>query len=262
VMDPTYSSRFLVGTAAWTIPAAAKTLFGQEGSHLERYADALQSVEINTSFYRDHQANTYARWARSVPADFRFSVKLSRRFTHDLALKVSEDELAKNLPSILSLGDKLGVILMQLPPKLSFQNATARDFFKSLRKNYDGDAVIEPRHRSWSSDEALSLLKEFSIGKVRADPEPCASDWRFQQETSKALYIRWHGTPDIYESRYSKTALETLACELEAVAHRFASIWIIFDNTTFGWATVNALEFQEIIRSKRKTAVEFQGGAP
>lgn len=259
--DPIYSPGFLIGTAAWSIPAPAKPLFGDVGSHLERYARVLKGVEINTSFYRDHKAQTYERWARSVPADFRFTVKLSQVFTHDLALDVEEAELAENLSAILNLGEKLGVILIQLPPKLVFHTKTVRSFFEKFRRSYIGGAVIEPRHISWSSDDALALLKEFHIGKVRADPEPCASDWRFQLETSKVLYVRWHGSPVIYESRYEKADLDALSVELSGVAHHFESIWVVFDNTTFGWATVNALEFQEIIRSKNKTAMELQGGA-
>lgn len=237
---------YFVGTAAWTVPALVRSSFPEEGSHLERYAQVFRGVEINTSFYRDHQAKTYERWAKSVPGAFLFAVKLSQVFTHDEALAVSEDVLAANLAAIKSLGEKLGVILIQLPPKLAFHGPTVKTFFQHFRRHYSGPAVIEPRHKTWSSEEALEVLKEYEIGKVRADPEPCPTDWRFQ-ETSKHLYVRWHGTPEIYKSRYEKKDLETLAIELQGLQHRYESIWVIFDNTTFGFATVNAIEFEEIL---------------
>ena len=62
-----------VATAGWSIPARYKQLFTSDGSHLEKYAERLHAVEINSSFYRHHKMNTYRRWAESVPAHFRFA---------------------------------------------------------------------------------------------------------------------------------------------------------------------------------------------
>ena len=76
-----------IGTAGWGIPRAQAAAFPGEGSHLERYARVLSCAEIDTSFYRPHRVGTYARWAASTPADFRFAVKLPRAITHAAALR-------------------------------------------------------------------------------------------------------------------------------------------------------------------------------
>src|SRR4051812_9584355 len=80
-------ARMLTGCAGWTIPRDAAAAFPADGSHLARYAAVFNAVEINSSFYRAHRAATYARWADSVPGDFRFSVKLPRAITHDAGLR-------------------------------------------------------------------------------------------------------------------------------------------------------------------------------
>ena len=71
-----------VGTAGWSIPAGTRDRFPATGTLLERYAQRLSVAEINTSFYRPHRRTTYEKWAASVPADFRFSVKLPKAITH------------------------------------------------------------------------------------------------------------------------------------------------------------------------------------
>ena len=76
----------LAGCAGWTLTCETLAAFPPEGSHLERYACVFGAVEINSSFYRSHQAKTWQRWGQCVPADFRFSVKIPRTITHDAKL--------------------------------------------------------------------------------------------------------------------------------------------------------------------------------
>ena len=74
-----------IGCAGWSIHKDAAAAFPVEGSHLERYARVFPAVEINSSFYRPHKPETYARWADSVPDGFRFAVKVPRAITHGAA---------------------------------------------------------------------------------------------------------------------------------------------------------------------------------
>lgn len=76
-----------LGCAGWSLPREYADEFVQSGSHLQRYAARLNAVEINSSFYRPHRPGTYARWASSVPEDFRFAVKLPKIITHDQRLQ-------------------------------------------------------------------------------------------------------------------------------------------------------------------------------
>ena len=231
-MKPIY-----IGTAGWSIPKAHTGRFPGGGTHLERYGQQLKSVEVNSSFYRDHQEATYSRWRDSVPDDFRFSVKLPRRYTHEARLDCSVDSLRPSIEAIKGLGDKLGVLLVQLPPKLAFDETLARNFFGAVRSLYEGQLACEPRHPTWGQEAAFPLFQEMRISKVIADPEPCpAEDPRFHAEGG-FTYRRLHGVPEVYRSPYSSEALGELLPQL-----RPGVSWCIFDNTTFGHATANALE--------------------
>src|SRR5215210_4199150 len=86
-----------IGTAWWCIPRASAHRFASEGTHLQRYALTLPAAEINSSFHRPHAPATYAKWAASVPAGFRFAVKLPRVITHDQKLRRSRAPLERFL---------------------------------------------------------------------------------------------------------------------------------------------------------------------
>jgi uncharacterized protein YecE (DUF72 family) len=108
--------RIHVGTAAWAIPKEYQNVFPHEGSHLVRYANRLNGVEINSSFYRPHRLSTYQRWADDVPDQFRFAVKMRKTITHEGRLRNVAEPLQRFLGEITGLGDKLGPVLIQLPP--------------------------------------------------------------------------------------------------------------------------------------------------
>ena len=228
-----------IGCAGWSLPRAAHQKFPQEGSHLQRYAARLTAVEINSSFYRPHRPATYARWAASVPDTFRFSVKVPRTITHEGMLADPEMKLDTFLSQASALGEKLGCLLVQLPPSLAFDQNVAARFFAALRQRHAGAAVLEPRHSSWAAPECDALLETFRIGGVAADPPriPLGSEprgWR------GVTYYRLHGTPRVYFSAYSDDYLDALAASLAVRGDDSAARWCIFDNTGLGAAPINA----------------------
>lgn len=232
-----------IGTAGWSISSAAAHHFPSDGSHLQRYGCVLNSVEINSSFYRPHQPATYARWAASVPDDFRFSVKLPRRITHELRLQDCWEELDKFLGEVAQLANKLGCLLIQLPPSLRFDEAVATEFFRQLRQRYQAMLACEARHPSWFDAPATALLQKHVITRVRADP-PAGQPGKHVPTTDLA-YIRLHGSPKIYYSDYSAAFLDALATELRT--HATQGSWCIFDNTAAGAALLNALKLADKI---------------
>src|SRR5450830_1663152 len=127
-----------LGCAGWSISRDAAPSFPGDGIHLERYAAVFNAVEINSSFYRPHQPQTYARWADSVPDAFRFAVKLPRTITHDQRLKEIDAPLARFAAEAGTLGDKLGCVLVQLPPSLTLDTVVADEFLQRLRGHFDG----------------------------------------------------------------------------------------------------------------------------
>lgn len=201
-------------------------------------------MEINSTFYRPHRAATFERWAASVPATFRFSVKMPGEITHEHRLAKSARLLDVFLDGLAPLRKRLGCLLVQLPPSLAFDARRARAFFGVLRKRYDLGVAFEPRHASWFEDRADRLLDEFEIARVAADPPRAKGDgepggWR------GLAYFRLHGSPRIYYSSYEDEVLDSLAIKLKALAKRRTPTWCIFDNTTLGAATPNALSMCE-----------------
>jgi len=233
-----------LGCAGWSLPSRYAEHFPQSGSHLQRYAGQLNAVEINSSFYRPHRPETYARWASSVPEDFRFAVKVPKRITHELRLQGCESPLAEFLAQCGQLGSRLGCLLIQLPPSLIYDYAVARRFFERVRECYEGPLALEPRHSSWH--DAQALLMDQQVAQVAANPA------RFGTDASPAgwpglSYWRLHGEPRIYHSEYSGEYLNGLAEHLRlscAAGHR---TWCIFDNTASGAATANALQLQRCL---------------
>lgn len=235
-----------VGCAGWSIFARHSQHFPTDGSHLERYAARFAAVEINTSFYRPHRPATYARWAASVPDDFRFAVKVPKTITHEHRLVGVETELERFLAEIASLGRKLGPILVQLPPSLAFDAQSAASFFSSLRERFHGQVVCEPRHATWFSSEAGALLAGFRVAGVAADPAPALragepGGW------DGLVYYRLHGSPRIYYSAYNPLQLQQLAARLAAYAAEGIEAWCIFDNTAEGAATTDALSLLHLL---------------
>lgn len=230
-----------IGTAGWGISSAASHHFPLDGSHLERYGRVLNCAEINTSFYRPHQPSTYARWADSVPGDFRFSVKLPRTITHELRLKHYSTELTRFASEVAHLQDKLGCVLVQLPPSLRFEAGVAEAFFDNLRSYFQGMLAFEARHPSWFGEAATALLRERQITRVRADPP--AGQPGPHVPTTEVAYIRLHGSPKIYYSDYPAEFLAALSTELRTQVA--TGSWCIFDNTASGAALLNALDLQQ-----------------
>jgi uncharacterized protein YecE (DUF72 family) len=230
----------LIGCAGWTIPKDAAAAFPEIGSHLERYAAVFPVVEINSSFYRPHRPQTYARWAASVPEHFRFSVKLPKAISHEACLRDAEGLLEQFAQEAGNLGDKLGCVLVQLPPKQEFDAAVAAVFFEQLQAVLPCMVACEGRHPSWFGDAATALLRERGVTRVIADP-PAGQQGPHVATTSTA-YIRLHGTPRVYYSSYQPEFLEKLAKWVLTETASAKDVWCIFDNTASGAAVPNALD--------------------
>jgi uncharacterized protein YecE (DUF72 family) len=233
-----------IGCAGWSLPRDHLEAFPTAGTHLQRYAARMTCVEINSSFYRPHRPATYARWAESVPERFRFSVKVPKQITHEARLLDCEQLIDEFIGQCSHLGQKLGCLLIQLPPSLAFEGETAQHFFSVFRSRYDGFAVLEPRHVSWQTPQAQTLLIEHRIGQVAADPSPIP-EGHVPGAWPGIRYFRLHGSPRIYYSSYESPWLEELAITLQPQAQDRPT-WCIFDNTASGAATANALELQHL----------------
>lgn len=231
---------FYIGTAGWNVSSACPADMPLGGTHLERYARRLNAVEINSSFYRPHRHKTYARWAQSTPAGFRFAVKLPKAITHERRLVDCDALLDAFVAQVSGLGDRLGVLLVQLPPSLAFDEAVADRFFADLRRRIAAPVAFEPRHGSWFASGLDGWLARRLVARVAADPAPVPGAGETGGWDGLAYY-RWHGSPRIYFSNYGEADLLALRRRLAGSLARNVPTWCIFDNTALGAALGNAL---------------------
>jgi uncharacterized protein YecE (DUF72 family) len=232
-----------IGTAGWSIPRQDSAHFPAEGTSLERYSARFGAAEINSSFHRPHRRSTWERWRDSVPAGFRFSAKIPKTITHQRKLVDCGDPVAEFIGQAEALGNKLAVLLVQLPPKLELDATVAQAFFVNLKSRSGATVVCEPRHLSWFSEGAGAMLEEWEVARVAADPAICDAaarpgGWRGLD------YWRLHGSPVIYRSSYA----DRIGHYAEALSGGDATErWCIFDNTASSAGAGDALALMEAL---------------
>jgi uncharacterized protein YecE (DUF72 family) len=240
------AARIRVGVAGWSVPAAYRAV-EPVSSQLQRYASYFDCVEINSTFHKPHRLTTFARWADSVPAEFRFSAKLPKLITHERRLVACEQAVTQFCATLAGLGDKLAVLLVQLPPSLAFDERAVEASFSLLRKSSSAAIVCEARHASWFDRTADRLFSDLGITRVFADPpidpalQPAITAGQFS-------YLRLHGQPRRYYSSYAPQFLADLAACLQPAAAG-SGAWCIFDNTAGTGAWPNAIQLkQDLLR--------------
>jgi uncharacterized protein YecE (DUF72 family) len=239
---------------------------------LEHVAERLTTVEVNGSFYSLQRPSSWRRWGEQVPEDFVFAVKGPRYITHMLKLRDVEAPLGTFLASgVLSLGDRLGPMLWQLPPNLGFHPDRLAAFFDLLPRTTRAAAayatahhdatklkepadtttpldralhhVLEVRHASFRTPEFCDLLRAHDIGMVVADS---AGTWpMFDEVTSSVAYVRLHGDEELYASGYSEQALDDWAAKVRAWESRGLDVYVYFDNDAKVHAPFDAMALQE-----------------
>ena len=236
----------LIGTAGWSIPRRSADRCPGDGTHLERYARVFPCAEINSSFHRPHAAAVYQKWAAATPSGFKFAVKVPRTITHEQKLRRARRPLDQFLSQIAGLEGKLGPLLVQLPPSLSFDARSAGRFFDLLRARHEGAVVCEPRHPTWFSTQAAALLGRQHVARVAADPPP-AEGALTPGGWPGLVYYRLHGAPRTYWSKYDETHIARMSDWLRAHSGE-GETWCVFDNTASGAALENAWELMAHVR--------------
>lgn len=236
-----------IGTAGWSLHSRYADRVPAGGAHLVRQARVLDCAEINSSFYRPHQRKVYEKWAASVPEGYRFAVKVPKAATHTARLVDTEAVIEPFLTQAAGLGERLGVLLVQLPPNLAFDAVVATRFFALLRQRFDGAIACEPRHASWFEAVAEKLLVEHRVARVAADPAAGSPAAAQPGGWPGLAYYRLHGAPRVYFSDYSPEVLEQWAEKLRASAAAGAEVWCLFDNTAGSHAVGNALDMKRLM---------------
>lgn len=239
--------RIHVGTSGWNYWHWRGLFYPEE---LERrqwlafYMQQFPTLELNSSFYRHHTAATYRRWAEASPREFLWSVKAHREITHSKRLGDVREALARFFACVDALGDRLGVILFQLPPSLRFDPAVAGRFFAQLPAGYR--YALEPRHASWLEPAPLELLRQHRVALCVAD-----SGRRYpmgEAMTADFVYVRLHGPREMYASEYTPAELGAWAAKLRGWRRPG---FVYFDNDFHGYAIQNALALGPMVEAAR-----------
>lgn len=233
-----------IGTAGWRLPKLLQSDFPGEGTHLARYARWLNASEINASFYKRHRPALYAKWAQEAGESFRFAVKVPRWVTHHARLR-SFDGMLEFFEEVAGLGDRLGPLLLQLPPSLRFEPDHVASFLIRLREAHDGPIACEPRHESWFKEEPEQLLGHYRVARVAAHP-PITEGADEPGGWQGLHYYRLHGSPKRFYSAYGEPFLKDFANRLDPTT----DTWVIFNNTAESGGLENALQVHRILEPK------------
>ncbi len=163
--------------------------------HLAYYSRRFNAVEMDTTYYGTPRRDTVVRWRQQTPPGFKFCPKTPQKITHELKLLHAEELMAEFVETMQALQDRLGAILIQLPPDFGLEGwEILGNFLKNLLPGFD--YAVEFRNRSWDRDETRRLLGDHSISWVSTEyiimPHRlhCTADF---------VYVRWLGRHGQFE---------------------------------------------------------------
>jgi len=242
-MAPHCTADVHIGISGWTYKPWRGPFYPEglaQKKELSYAASIFRSIEINGTFYSMQRCVSFAQWAAATPDDFVFAVKGPRYLTHMLKLNAAEVPLGNFFASgPLRLGAKLGPILWQFPPNFRFNPKKLETFFKLLPRDTEQAAAcgrrhdhrlkgrawlrsdrrrkirhaMEIRHESFRDPAFIELLRKHDVALVCAD----TVEWPLLMDiTSDFIYVRLHGSTELYRSAYGRPALRRWAARVRA----------------------------------------------
>lgn len=280
-----------IGISGWTYRPWRGTFYPAglpQKKELAHAASIFRSIEINGTFYSMQRGESFAAWADATPDDFVFAVKGPRYLTHMLKLRNAEAPLGNFFASgPLRLGAKLGPILWQFPPNFRFNPEKLETFFRLLPRDTEQAAAcgrhhdhrlkgrawlrsdhrrrirhaMEIRHESFRDPAFIELLRKHNVALVCAD----TVEWPLLMDiTADFIYVRLHGSTELYKSAYGRPALRRWAARVKAWSEggpmtdghfvhpkqprrRPRDVFFYFDNTDKLQAPKDALTLMKLV---------------
>jgi uncharacterized protein YecE (DUF72 family) len=204
------------------------------------YCSRFNTVELNTTFYNFPKKELLKSWYSKSPASFNFAVKVPRLITHFKKF-VEVDTLITEFYDVVieGLKEKLGTILFQLPPSLSYSEEKLLQITAAINPSVDN--VIEFRHASWWNKNVYEVLEQNKITFCGISYPSLPDDII---ATAKTLYYRLHGVPELYRSPYSISSLENIFIGISSMNVKKAFVY--FNNDGMANAVKNALILQNL----------------
>jgi uncharacterized protein YecE (DUF72 family) len=232
-----------IGCSGWNYKSWRKRFYPEDvrpSEWLSYYATHFDTVEVNNTFYRLPEAETFATWRRQTPPSFIMAVKASRFLTHMKRLRDPEEPLERLFSRASVLTNRLGPVLYQLPSNFTLDLERLETFCEALPRRWNGKRVhhvFEFRDPSWYVPECFQLLERFSVTL-------CLHD-KFGSEIAEPfvgplVYVRFHGTTGRYHGSYSTKQLNNWAQRLEEPLRQGRHVFAYFNNDPDAVATTNA----------------------
>jgi uncharacterized protein YecE (DUF72 family) len=224
-------SKLLAGASGYSFKEWKGTFYAEKMKPEEMlpfYAQHLPTVEINNTFYRMPKTAVLENWAGTVPEDFRFAIKASRRITHMARIKAesSAESLGYLYKNLVALGPKLGCVLFQLPPNLKKDLPRLAAFLALLPERHR--AAFEFRNDTWFDDEVYAALKGAGAALVLSEREDNAPPPLV--ETASWGYVR------LRLETYSDDDLRQWAAKLAATKWRETFVYFMHEPTAPAYA--------------------------
>jgi len=239
-------NRIRIGTSGWVYPHWRSVFYPPDlpqSRWYTHYAKTFDTVEINYSFYRLPSEAAFDRWREQAPPGFIYAVKANRYITHVKRLKDAAEPLERFLARARRLGDKLGPILWQLPPRWR-ANPERLETFAALLPP-DLTHAFEFRDPRWFVEPVRRILEQHRLAFCIFDMPglPCPT-W----VTSDVVYLRFHGSGIVYGGRYGREALRhPWATRIREWLREGHQVYAYFNNDAFGFAVEDAQELRALL---------------
>lgn len=247
----------MVGTSGWQYADWRGDFYPSEvpkSRWLEHYAEVFPTLEVNNAFYRLPERSVFESWYERTPPGFVMAVKASRYLTHIKRLHQPTEPVARLVDRASGLQEKLGPVLLQLPPTLRLDLGALEETLAAFPAGIR--VAVEPRHPSWFVEETAELLSAHNAAHCLADsPRLRSPRWR----TSDWGYLRLHEGRASPVPCYGVRALHAWAERLASLFDPADDIYVYFNNDPGGCAPRNAQTFQRILPSHGLTSVPSAG---
>jgi len=235
-MSVTAIDNYFSGTSGLLLPVPNKLHYPEafkDKSRLCYYGSLMNSIEVNSSFYKIPMATTVRKWAQEVPEGFKFTFKLWKEITHQKGLVFSPDAVRLFMETIAQAGDKKGCLLVQFPPSVKMGNF--RQLEQLLRQVRENDAgfswktAIEFRHPSLYHQDVYDLLNNYQMGLVIHDKPPAHTP--LSDSELDFIYLRFHGPDGSYRGSYGDDVLYEYSEYIKEWLSLGKTVFVYFNNT-------------------------------
>ncbi len=206
------------------------------------YNDRFKTLELNVTFYRFPQLSFLETWYKKSPEIFSFSVKAPRAITHYKQFNDPKQLISDFYKTIQEgLKDKLGCVLFQMPPGMVYKEEKLQQIIDNLDPAFTN--VVEFRNETWWNSHVYNKLAQHNITFCSISHPALPGD---VVQNTPTLYFRFHGVPQLYESKYDNAALEKISDEIENNTNT-KEAFIYFNNDIDGSAITNAIEMEQYV---------------